>query len=49
MIYSNLFFLACMIGMVCGFHIQIRHEEAFLAEAYGRHYHEYKMQVRRYI
>ena len=49
LIYSNLFFLVCLIGMVCGFHVQIKHEETFLAVAYDRSYLEYRMQVRRYI
>jgi len=48
-IYSNLFFLMSFIGMVCGFHFQIRQEEAFLAPKYGESYHRYMSQVRRYI
>lgn len=49
LIYSNLFFLLCGIGIVFGFHFQIRQEEAFLTEKYGNSYHGYMAQVRRYI
>jgi len=49
MIYNNLFFLLCFIGMAIGFHIQILHEEVFLTEKYGKPYQTYSARVRRYI
>ncbi|PKN17274.1 MAG: hypothetical protein CVU71_17240 [Deltaproteobacteria bacterium HGW-Deltaproteobacteria-6] len=49
LICSNLFFLLCFIGMACGFHFQIRQEEAFLNARYGNHYREYMTQVHRYF
>lgn len=49
MIYNNLFFLLCFIGMSIGFHIQILHEEVFLTEKYGKPYQTYSARVRRYI
>jgi len=49
LIYSNLFFLACFVGMAFGFEFQIRQEEAFLSEKYGKQYKTYTEQVNRYI
>ncbi len=49
LIYSNPFFLLSFVCMVFGFHFQIRHEETFLLQEYGKSYSKYMTQVRRYI
>ena len=49
LVTSNLFFLLSFIGMLVGFHFQIRQEEMFLLQKYGKSYQHYLSEVRRYI
>ncbi len=48
-ITGNLFFLLSFVGMALGFHFQIRQEEVFLSEKFGKPYLSYMSHVRRYV